>query len=49
MINSKKVFQTRKDSKDSLGGAQILKKKKKKKKNGKNILFIFIAAAVPMG
>ena len=31
MINSKKVFQTRKDSKDLLGGAQILKKKKKKK------------------
>ena len=24
MINSKKVFQTRKDSKDLLGGAQIL-------------------------
>lgn len=31
MINSKKVFQTRKDSKDLLGGAQILKKKKKRK------------------
>ena len=48
MINSKKVFQTRKDSKDLLGGAQILKKKKKKK-NGKNIhSFDFIAAAVPI-
>lgn len=46
MINSKKVFQTRKDSKDLLGGAQILKKKKE---NGKNILLIFIAAAVPIG
>ena len=47
MINSKKVFQTRKDPKDLLGGAQILKKKKKK--NGKNIhSFDFIAAAVPI-
>ena len=48
MINSKKVFQTRKDSKYLLGVAQILKKKKKKE-NGKNILLIFIAAAVPIG
>ena len=47
MINSKKVFQTRKDSKDLLGGAQILKKKIKMERIF--ILLIFIAAAVPIG